>query len=84
MSKIFMYGTKIHKLEWLLMEQKWAESLQDRVEQRNKAINTVYPQVKEPCKKANFFSQVHKGMKLEIQFHSAIVLKQNVDYLIRK
>ncbi|MDD3404619.1 MAG: recombinase family protein [Hespellia sp.] len=64
--------------------QKKAESYKERVEQLDKAITTVNPQVREfdqdLVKRLISSIRVHKGMKLGIQFHSGIVVKQEVDY----
>lgn len=68
----------------MVQAQKKAESYKERVEQLDKAINTVNPQVREfdqdLVKRLISSIRVHKGMKLEIQFHSGIVVKQEVDY----
>jgi hypothetical protein len=67
-----------------LQAQKKAESYKERVDQLDKAITTVNPQVREfdqdLVKRLISSIKVHKGMKLEIQFHSGIVVKQEVDY----
>lgn len=64
--------------------QKKAENYKERVEQLDKAIITVNPQVREfdqaLVKRLISSIKVHNGMKLEIQFHSGIVVKQEVDY----
>ena len=68
----------------LVQAKKNAESYQERVEQLDKTITTVNPQVREfdqaLVKQLISSIRVHKGMKLEIQFHSGIVVKQEVDY----
>lgn len=68
----------------VVQAQKKAESYKERVEQLDKAITTVNPQVREfdqdLVKRLISSIRVHKGMKLEIQFHSGIVVKQEVDY----
>lgn len=67
-----------------LQAQKKAESYKERVDQLDKAITTVNPQVREfdqdLVKRLISSIKVHKGMKLEIQFYSGIVVKQEVDY----
>lgn len=66
-----------------LQAQKKAESYKERVDQLDKAITTVNPQVREfdqdLVKRLISSIKVQKGMKLEIQFHSGIVVKQAVD-----
>lgn len=68
----------------MVQAQKQAESYKERVDQLNKVITTVNPQVREfdqdLVKRLISSIRVHKGMKLEIQFHSGIVVKQEVDY----
>lgn len=68
----------------MVQAQKKAESYKERVEQLDKTISTVNSQVREfdqdLVKRLISSIKVHKGMKLEIQFHSGIVLKQEVDY----
>ena len=68
----------------MVQAKKNAESYKERVEQLDKAITTVNPQVREfdqdLVKRLISSIRVHKGMKLEIQFHSGIVVKQEVDY----
>ena len=68
----------------MVQAQKKAESYKERVEQLDKAITTVNPQVREfdqdLVKRLISSIRVHKGMKLEIQFHSGIVVKQEVNY----
>ncbi len=68
----------------VVQAQKQAESYKERVEQLDKAITTVDPQVREfdqdLVKRLVSSIKVHKGMKLEIQFHSGIVVKREVDY----
>lgn len=68
----------------MVQAQKKAESYKERVNQLDKAITTVNPQVREfdqdLVKRLISSIRVHKGMKLEIQFHSGIVVKQEVDY----
>ncbi|WP_313527729.1 recombinase family protein [Anaerotignum sp.] len=68
----------------MVQAQKKAENYKERVDQLNKVITTVNPQVREfdqdLVKRLISSIRVHKGMKLEIQFHSGIVVKQEVDY----
>ena len=68
----------------MVQAQKKAESYKERVEQLDKTITMVNSQVREfdqdLVKRLISSIKVHKGMKLEIQFHSGIVLKQEVDY----
>lgn len=74
---------KTSKLQ-VVQAQKKVESYKDRVEQLDKTITTVNPQVRDfdqdLVKRLISSIKVHKGMKLEIQFHSGIVVKQEVDY----
>lgn len=67
----------------MVQAQKKAESYGARVEQLDKAITTVNPQVREfdqdLVKRLISSIRVHKGMKLEIQFYSGIVVKQEID-----
>lgn len=67
----------------MVQAKKKAESYKERVEQLDKAITTVNPQVREfdqdLVKRLISSIRVHKGMKLEIQFHSGIVVKEEVD-----
>lgn len=68
----------------MVQAQKQAASYKERVDQLDKAITTVNPRVREfdqdLVKRLISSIRVHKGMKLEIQFHSGIVVKQEVDY----
>ena len=68
----------------MVQAQKQAENYKERVDQLDKAIITVNPQVREfdqdLVKRLISSIKVHKGMRLEIQFHSGIVVKQEVDY----
>lgn len=68
----------------MVQAKKKAESYKERVEQLDKAITTVNPQVREfdqdLVKRLISSIKVHKGMKLEIQFHSGIVVKEEVNY----
>ncbi len=63
--------------------QKKAESYQQRVDELDKAIKTVNPQVREfdqeLVKRLINTIRVSKGMKIEIQFHSGIVMTEEVD-----
>lgn len=63
--------------------QKKAESYQQRVDELDKAIKTVNPQVRdfdqELVKRLINSIRVSKGMKIEIQFHSGIVMTEEVD-----
>ena len=76
-------GLKIARIQ-TVQAQKQAESYKERVGQLDKAITTVNPQVREfdqdLVKRLISSIKVHKGMRLEIQFHSGIVVKQEVDY----
>lgn len=68
----------------MVQAKKKAESYKERVEQLDKAINTVNLQVREfdqdLVKRLISSIRVHKGMKMEIQFHSGIVVKEEVNY----
>lgn len=68
----------------MVQAQKNAGNYAQRVEELDKMIGNVNPQVREfdqdLVKRLISAIRVHKGMKLEIQFHSGIVVKQNVDY----
>jgi DNA invertase Pin-like site-specific DNA recombinase/uncharacterized protein YukE len=68
----------------LVQAQKQAENFKQRVEALDKAITTVNPQVREfdqeLVKRLIYSVKVHKGMKITIQFHSGIVMIQEVDY----
>ena len=63
--------------------QKKAENYQQRVEALDKAITTVNPQVRdfdqELVKRLINSIRVSKGMKIEIQFHSGIVMMEEVE-----
>lgn len=67
----------------VVQARKTAESYKERVKQLDKAITTVNPQVREfdqdLVKRLISYIKVHKGMKLEIQFHSGIVVKQEIE-----
>ncbi len=68
----------------MVQAQKNAENYVQRVEELDKTIGNVNPQVRDfdqdLVKRLISAIRVHKGMKLEIQFHSGIVVKQDVDY----
>lgn len=68
----------------LVRAQKQAENYQQRVEALDKAMNTVNPQVREfdqeLVKRLIYSIRVSKGHKIEIQFHSGIVMTEEVDY----
>lgn len=68
----------------MMQDQKKVDSYKERVEQLDKAITTVKPQMREfdqeLVKRLISSIRVHKGMKLEIQFHSGIILEQEVEY----
>lgn len=68
----------------LVQAQKQAENYKQRVEALDKAMTTVNPRVREfdqeLVKRLIQSIRVHKGMKVEIQFHSGIVMMQEVDY----
>lgn len=68
----------------LIQAQKQAENYKQRVEALDKAMSTVNPKVREfdqeLVKRLIQSIRVHKGMKIEIQFHSGIVMLQEVDY----
>ncbi|MGB4661120.1 MAG: recombinase family protein, partial [Mobilitalea sp.] len=68
----------------LIQAKKQAESYEQRVEVLDKAMTTVRPQVREfdqeLVKRLIYSIKVHKGMKITIQFHSGIVMTEEVDY----
>lgn len=68
----------------LVQAQKQAENYKQRVEALDKAMATVNPKVREfdqeLVKRLIQSIRVHKGMKIEIQFHSGIVMMKEVDY----
>ena len=68
----------------MVQAQKNAENYVQRIEVLDKTIGNVNPQVREfdqdLVKRLISSIRVHKGIKLEIQFHSGIVVKQDVDY----
>lgn len=64
--------------------QKRAESYEKRLDALNKTVSTVNPKVQEfnqeLVKRLIQSIKVHKGLKIEIQFFSGIVMTQDVDY----
>ncbi len=68
----------------LVQTQKQAENYKQRVEALDKAMTTVNPKVREfdqdLVKRLIQSIQVHKGMKVKIQFYSGIVMMKEVDY----
>ncbi|PKM67311.1 MAG: recombinase family protein [Firmicutes bacterium HGW-Firmicutes-2] len=64
--------------------QKEAEKYAERVEALDKAIKTVKPDVREfdqeLVKRLIYSIKVQKGLKIIIQFHSGIVMTEDVDY----
>lgn len=68
----------------LVRAQKQAENYAERVDELDKAIKTVNPEVREfdqeLVKKLIYSIKVNKGMKITIQFHSGIVMTESVDY----
>ena len=74
---------KMAKIQ-LVRAQKQAENYAERVEALDRAIKTVNPAVREfdqeLVKRLIFSIKVHKGMKITIQFHSGIVMTEEVDY----
>lgn len=68
----------------LVRAQKQAETYAERVEALDRAIKTVNPEVREfdqeLVKRLIYSIKVHKGMKITIQFHSGIVMTEEVDY----
>ena len=68
----------------LVRAQKQAENYAERVDALDKAVGTVNPQVREfdqeLVKRLIYSIKVHKGLKLMIQFHSGIVMTEEVDY----
>ncbi len=84
----FLLSEQINELKTakikIVQVQKNAENYVQRVEALDKTIGNVNPQVREfdqdLVKRLISSIRVHKGMKLEIQFHSGIVVKQDVDY----
>lgn len=68
----------------LVRAQKEAENYTERVDALDKAVGTVNPQVREfdqeLVKRLIYSIKVHKGLKVTIQFHSGIVMTEEVDY----
>ena len=68
----------------LVRAQKQAENYAERVDELDKAIKTVNPEVREfdqeLVKRLIYGIKVNKGMKINIQFHSGIVMTESVDY----
>ena len=68
----------------LVRAQKQAENYAERVDELDKAIKTVNPEVREfdqeLVKRLIYSIKVNKGMKITIQFHSGIVMTESVDY----
>lgn len=68
----------------LVRAQKQAENYAGRVDELDKAIKTVNPEVREfdqeLVKRLIYSIKVNKGMKITIQFHSGIVMTESVDY----
>jgi len=64
--------------------QKQAENYAERIDELDKAIKTVNPEVRgfdqELVKRLIYSIKVNKGMKITIQFHSGIVMTESVDY----
>ena len=68
----------------LVRAQKQAENYAERIDELDKAIKTVNPEVREfdqeLVKRLIYSIKVNKGMKITIQFHSGIVMTESVDY----
>jgi site-specific DNA recombinase len=68
----------------LVQAQKQAKNYKQRVEALDKAMTTASPQVREfdqkLVKRLIQSIKVHKGMKITIQFHSGIVMMEEVNY----
>jgi uncharacterized protein YukE len=68
----------------LIQAKKQVENYEQRVEALDKAMTTVRPQVREfdqeLVKRLIYRIKVNKGMKITIQFHSGIVMTEEVDY----
>lgn len=68
----------------LVRAQKQAENYAERVDELDKAIKAVNPEVREfdqeLVKRLIYSIKVNKGMKITIQFHSGIVMTESVDY----
>lgn len=67
----------------LVRTRKQVENYAERVEALDKAIKTVNPEVREfdqeLVKRLIYSIKVHKGMKITLQFHSGIVMTEEVD-----
>ena len=67
----------------LVRAQKEAENYAERVDALDKAVGTVNPKVREYdqelVKRLIYSIKVHKGLKITIQFHSGIVMTEEVD-----
>lgn len=67
----------------LVRTRKQVENYAERVEALDKAIKTVNPEVREfdqeLVKRLIYSIKVHKGMKITLQFHSGIVMTEDVD-----
>ena len=68
----------------LVRAQKQAENYAERIDELDKAIKTVNPEVREfdqeLVKRLIYSIKVNKGMKITIQFHSGIMMTESVDY----
>lgn len=68
----------------LVRAQKQTENYAERVDELDKAIKAVNPEVREfdqeLVKRLIYSIKVNKGMKITIQFHSGIVMTESVDY----
>ena len=68
----------------LVRAQKQADNYAERIDELDKAIKTVNPEVREfdqeLVKRLIYSIKVNKGMKITIQFHSGIVMTESVDY----
>ena len=67
----------------LVKEQKQAENYAERVDALDKAVTNVNPQVREfdqeLVKRLIYSIKVNKGLIVTIQFHSGIVMTEEVD-----
>ena len=68
----------------LVRAQKQAENYAERIDELDKAIKALNPEVREfdqeLVKRLIYRIKVNKGMKITIQFHSGIVMTESVDY----
>jgi len=68
----------------LVRARKQAENYAERIDELDKAIKAVNPEVRgfdqELVKRLIYSIKVNKGMKITIQFHSGIVMTESVDY----